>query len=136
MGQDPRIIPSQGVPVGLRAADDRMSALTTAAPAHIGNCMHRLLEGGTSTMQHLARLLAGLGFCVLLLPGHRGGSLPAAHVQGEDLLVSTTGTVRLLRKGWKDFVPVSAGARLAPTDLLDVQGSATVLCTGPSLTVK
>jgi hypothetical protein len=87
-------------------------------------------------MQHLARLLTGLGLCVLLLPGHRGGSLPAAHAQGEDLLAATTGTVRLLRKGWKVLVPVSAGARLAPTDLLDVQGSATVLCAGPGPTVK
>jgi hypothetical protein len=41
--------------------------------------------------------------------------------------------VRLKRDGWKDFVPVSAGARLQPTDLLEAEGSATVLCAGPQV---
>lgn len=54
--------------------------------------------------------------------------------QEVNLLVVTSGTVRLKRAGWNAFVPVAAGVRLQPTDLLDVEGSATVLCDGPQVT--
>lgn len=50
-----------------------------------------------------------------------------------NLLVAVEGTARLKREGWKDFVPVAAGTLLASTDLLDVQGSASVLCAGPQV---
>jgi hypothetical protein len=75
-------------------------------------------------------VLAILSLSVLLICCGRNQP-PMTSPQTVNLLVATSGTVRLKRDGWKDFVPVAAGARLQPTDLLEVQGSATVLCDGP-----
>jgi hypothetical protein len=85
------------------------------------------------TMKQLLHLLAILALSALLLTscGDDQGSI--APSQETNLLVATSGVVRLKRDGWKDFVPVAAGARLQPTDLLEAEGSATVLCAGPQV---
>lgn len=57
-----------------------------------------------------------------------GGPQAQAGVVESNLLVSTSGTVRLRRYEWNKYVSVGAGAQLYPNDLLDVQGSATILC--------
>lgn len=58
---------------------------------------------------------------------------PLSSGQQINLLVATSGTVYLKRDGWKDYVPVAAGVRLASTDLLKADGSASVLCAGPEV---
>lgn len=80
-------------------------------------------------MKQLLHILSILSLSLLLAMCDK--DKPVASGQEVNLLVATSGTVRLKRDGWKDYVPVAAGARLLPTDLLEVNGSATVLCAGP-----
>lgn len=82
----------------------------------------------------IRRLTLALALLLLGMPLASCGSQPPA-TGGEEvnLLLATSGSVRLKRDGWKAFQPVAAGARLYATDLLEVQGSATVLCAGPTV---
>jgi hypothetical protein len=48
-------------------------------------------------------------------------------------LLESSGTVRIKRFGWSDYIPVSYGTALRTDDLLQVQGKASVLCSDLSL---
>jgi len=50
-----------------------------------------------------------------------------------NLLVAVQGQVRLKREGWKDYVPVHFGTLVRSTDLIEVEGSASLLCADLSL---
>jgi hypothetical protein len=47
---------------------------------------------------------------------------------GLNLLVAVEGEVRLKRDGWSDYIPVGFGTLIQYDDLLQVNGTATVLC--------
>lgn len=72
-------------------------------------------------------LVSGLS---LLAAGLLGGcGKPASEaVDRPNLLVATGGDVRLKRAGWSDYVPVGFGTFLQSKDLLEVNGTALVLC--------
>ncbi len=61
------------------------------------------------------------------------GSPPSPRGNQVNLLVVTEGTIRLKREGWNDYVPVAFGAVVRPRDLVEVDGSALLLCADLSL---
>ncbi len=54
-------------------------------------------------------------------------------VQGVNLLVAVEGDARLKREGWSDYTPVDFGTPILHTDLLQVDGTISVLCGDLSL---
>jgi hypothetical protein len=78
-------------------------------------------------------VVSGLSLLAATLLG--GCGKPASEaVDRPNLLVATDGDVRLKRVGWSDYVPVGFGTFLQSKDLLEVDGTASVLC--GDLTVK
>ena len=54
-------------------------------------------------------------------------------VQGVNLLVAVEGDARLKREGWSEYTPVDFGTPILHTDLLEVDGTISVLCGDLSL---
>jgi len=82
-------------------------------------------------MKRLAILMAAL---LAVTASLSGCSPPPPPVDHPNLLVAVEGNVRLKRDGWSDYVPVGFGTLIHYDDLLQVDGTATVLC--GDLTIK
>lgn len=79
-------------------------------------------------MQRFAALVLLFHLGIMVLVGCGGTPSQSAQAQPLSLLVTTTGTVKLKREGWTDYQPAPIGTRLYPTDLLDVEDTAIIVC--------
>ena len=83
--------------------------------------------------QRLAYIIVLIG--VLLLSGcsDQTTATPAPTSTIVNLLVAVEGQAQLKREGWTTYTPVDFGTRIYPTDLLTVEGAASVLCADLSI---
>ena len=82
-------------------------------------------------MKRLIALIALLGIGAAIL---NGCSIEKpVEAKRVNLLVTVEGKVQLKRDGWKAYVPVGFGTVVYPTDLLKVEGKASVLCADLSI---
>ena len=86
-------------------------------------------------MRRLTLTIIVLSITALVLGGCGDGNESPSPPAGKQvhLLVRVDGMIRLKRENWNDYAPVGFGALLKPTDLVEVDGSAVLLCADMSV---